>query len=189
MKKEIIVGIDEAGRGPLAGRVYASAVILDPNNTILGLNDSKKLNKKQREKLYNEIINQSIAYGITYATQEEIDEINILQATFLAMRRALKKIDCDYNFILVDGNHFPFSSQYNGQAIIKGDTKIPEIMAASILAKVTRDNYMEEMHKRYPQYQFATHKGYPTFLHRELIKKHGPSPIHRKSFKGVKEFI
>ena len=187
--QKIIVGIDEAGRGPLAGRVYAAAVILDPKKIIIGLNDSKKLTSNQRQNFYDEIKSKSIAYGICYSTHDEIDKINILQATFLAMQRALEKIDSNYDIILVDGNQFPFASPLKGQSIIKGDTKIPEIMAASILAKVTRDNYMEEMDKKYPQYQFAKHKGYPTALHRELIIKHGPCPIHRKSFKRVREFV
>ena len=187
--QNIIVGIDEAGRGPLAGRVYAAAVILDSKKIITGLNDSKKLSYIQRKKIHDEIINKAIAYGICYSTHDEIDKINILQATFLAMQRALEKIDSNYDIILVDGNQFPFASPLKGQSIIKGDTKIPEIMAASILAKVTRDNYMEEMDNKYPQYQFAKHKGYPTALHRELIIKHGPCPIHRKSFKRVREFV
>ncbi len=186
--KEIIVGIDEAGRGPLAGRVYAAAVILNPKFIPENLNDSKKINCVQREILYNKIINNSIAYGISFASIEEIENFNILNATIIAMRRALKKIKNKYDIILVDGNYFPFNADEKGKTIIKGDTKIKEIMAASILAKVERDNYMNEMNELYPEYQFYKHKGYPTKLHRELVKKHGPSPIHRKTFKGVKEF-
>ena len=186
---EIIVGIDEAGRAPLAGRIYAAAVILKPESSIIGLNDSKKIPQKTRELLYNEIIKKSLAYGIGFAETDEIESINILQATFLAMKRALEKIDHNFHKVLVDGNIYPFKNDYHGEAIIKGDTKIPEIMAASILAKVDRDNYMFDMDRLYPDYQFAKHKGYPTKLHRDLIKKHGPSPIHRRSFKGVKEFI
>jgi ribonuclease HII len=187
--KKIIVGIDEAGRGPLAGRVYAAAVILNPQKKILNLQDSKKINCHQREKLYNEIINNSIAYGIDYATIEEIENLNILNATFLAMQRALNNIKNKFDIILVDGNIYPFDQKTTGKAIIKGDSIIPEIMAASILAKVERDNYMIEMDKIYPNYLFSKHKGYPTKLHRELILKFGPSPIHRKTFKGVKEFF
>lgn len=186
--KEIIVGIDEAGRGPLAGRVYAAAVILNPQKKILNLNDSKKLNCHQREKLYNEIMKYSLAYGIDYASIEEIEKLNILNASFLAMERALNKIKNKFNMILVDGNIYPFHQNKPGKAIIKGDAIIPEIMAASILAKVERDHYMFEMDKLYPDYLFSKHKGYPTKLHRDLIKKYGPSPIHRKTFKGVKEF-
>ena len=186
---EIIVGIDEAGRAPLAGRVYAAAVILQPECPISGLNDSKKIPHEKRKILYKEIIEKSIAYGVAYAETDEIESINILQATFLAMKRALEKIEHKFHKVLVDGNIYPFKNNYHGEAIIKGDTKIPEIMAASILAKVDRDYYMFDMDKLYPDYQFAKHKGYPTKLHRDLIKKHGPSPIHRRGFKGVKEFI
>jgi ribonuclease HII len=186
--KKIIVGIDEAGRGPLAGRVYAAAVILNPNNLISNLNDSKKINCVQREIIYNEIITHSIAYSIEYSTIEEIEKYNILNATFIAMKRALNYIKTKFDIILVDGMHYPFDKEKNGQAIIRGDTLIPEIMAASILAKVERDKYMIEMDKKYPNYMFSKHKGYPTKLHRELISKYGPSPIHRKTFKGVREY-
>ncbi len=183
----IIVGIDEAGRGPLAGRVYAAAVILK-DIKIDGLNDSKKLSELKREKLFDIIIKNSISYSIAYATHEEIDDINILQASILAMRRTLDSIQEEYNYILVDGNKFPFSQQ-NGEAIIKGDTKIEEIMAASILAKVSRDRYMLDMHLKYPEYKFNLHKGYPTKEHRQLIAKYGVCEIHRKTFKGVKEYL
>lgn len=186
---KIILGIDEAGRGPLAGRVYAAAVVLDPNNEIPGLNDSKKLSHKKRTVLYEEIKAKALAYSITYATPEEIDRINILQATFLAMQRAIDTINTQFNYIMIDGRDFPFRTQYEGEAVIKGDTKVPEIMAASILAKVTRDEHMLEMDKLYPQYQFAGHKGYPTALHKELVRQNGPCPIHRKSFRGVKEHL
>ncbi len=182
---KIIVGIDEAGRGPLAGRVYAAAVILNPEKKIENLNDSKKLNHSTRLKLFDEIIKNSLSYGIAFASPEEIEEINILQATFLAMRRALSQITIKFDYILIDGNIFPFKNEYPGEAIIKGDTKIPEIMAASILAKVSRDLYMIEMSKQFPQYNFEKNKGYPTKEHLELIKKFGYSPIHRKNFKGV----
>jgi RNase HII (EC 3.1.26.4) len=183
--QKIIVGIDEAGRGPLAGRVYAAAVILNPEKNIENLNDSKKLDHNTRLKLFDQIIKNCISYGIAFAEPEEIDRLNILQATFLAMERALIKINCKFDYVLVDGNIFPFKNRYYGEAIIKGDTKIKEIMAASILAKVERDLYMIEMSKLFPQYNFEKHKGYPTKEHFELIKKFGISPIHRKTFKGV----
>ncbi|HOJ65201.1 MAG TPA: ribonuclease HII [Spirochaetota bacterium] len=183
--QKIVVGIDEAGRGPLAGRVYAAAVILNPEKKISYLNDSKKIDHKTRLKLYDEIIKKSLSYGIGYASPEEIDKLNILNATFLAMERALYNITINFDYIVVDGNIFPFKDRYKGEAIVKGDTKISEIMAASILAKVERDLYMIEMSKLYPQYNFEKHKGYPTKEHFELIKKFGASPIHRKSFKGV----
>jgi ribonuclease HII len=186
---KIILGIDEAGRGPLAGRVYAACVILKKGIKIPGLSDSKKLSSLKREILYEEIINKSLSYSIEYATNEEIDAINILNATFLAMNRAIEKINVNFDYILVDGNIYPFKNKYNGEAIIRGDATINEIMAASILAKVERDKYMLEMDLKYPQYEFYKHKGYPTKLHRDLIKKFGPSPIHRKTFKGVKEYI
>lgn len=186
---EIIVGIDEAGRGPLAGRVYAASVILNPDKKIKGLNDSKKLSCSKREELYKIIKSEAIAYSVNYATESEIDKLNILQATFLAMKRSLENIKSLFNYVLIDGNIYPFKNMYKGEAIIKGDTKIEQIMAASILAKVERDNYMNELDQLYPQYQFAKHKGYPTKLHRELIKKFGVSEIHRKTFKGVKEYI
>ncbi len=185
----IILGVDEAGRGPLAGRVYAACVILDSNKKIYGLDDSKKLSPAKREILFDEITSLSIAYGIGYATHEEIDAINILNATFLAMKRAVSSVNEKFDYILVDGNRFPFGNDYSGEAIIGGDGKIEEIMAASIVAKVTRDRYMTEMDKIYPAYRFITHKGYPTRLHKDLIRMHGPSPIHRKTFSGVKEFI
>jgi ribonuclease HII len=185
---DIIVGIDEAGRGPLAGRVYAAAVILDPDKPIKGLSDSKKLTEKKRDALFDEIINKSLSHSISYASHEEIDKINILQASFLAMHRTIDTIEHKFDLVLIDGRDFPFE-QYKGEAIIKGDSKIPEIMAASILAKVSRDRHMMEMDKLYPEYQFAKHKGYPTKLHRDLLTKHGPCPIHRKSFRGVKEFF
>lgn len=183
--QKIIVGIDEAGRGSLAGRVYAAAVILNPKKKIEGLNDSKKLNHNIRLKLFEEIVKKSVSFGIGYANPEEIDQLNILQATFLAMRRALLQIKSDFDYIFVDGNIFPFKDEYAGEAIIKGDAKITEIMAASILAKVERDLYMIKMSKLFPPYSFEKNKGYPTKEHIKLIKEFGYSPIHRKTFKGV----
>lgn len=184
----IIVGIDEAGRGPLAGAVFAAAVILGPNFKLENLNDSKKLNEKERESLFELITKNALDYSIATASCEEINKLNILNATFLAMQRALEKLSKKYDYVLVDGNIFPFKN-IKGEAIIKGDNKIKEIMAASILAKVARDRYMKEMDKLYPNYKFAQHKGYATELHKRLIKEYGPSPIHRINFKGVKEFL
>jgi ribonuclease HII len=187
--EKIIVGLDEAGRGPLAGNVYAAAVILNPSKKINGLRDSKKLSEEKRTQLYYEIKEKAQAYGIAFTTHEEIDRINILQASFLAMRRSLSQINCKYDYLKVDGNIYPFIDICLGEAIIKGDDKIEEIMAASILAKVERDLYMNKMHLEFPQYRFNQHKGYPTKLHRELIKQFGPCPIHRKTFQGVSEYF
>jgi ribonuclease HII len=187
--EKILVGLDEAGRGPLAGSVYAAAVILNPAKKIKGLKDSKKLTEEQRNYLYHEIKEKADAYGISYTTHEEIDKINILQASFLAMRRSLDQIKCVYNYIMVDGNIYPFFDVCCGEAIVRGDDKIEEIMAASILAKVERDLYMYKMSIEYPQYRFDKHKGYATKLHLELIKEHGPCPIHRKTFQGVSEYF
>ena len=189
MNEKIIVGIDEAGRGPLAGRVYAACVVLDKNNKISGLNDSKKLSENRRNILYKEIKEKAAGYGIAYAESDEIDKLNILQATFLAMRRSIENLKVKFDFVLIDGNIFPFKNEFNGEAIVKGDSKIEEIMAASILAKVERDLYMYDMAKLYPQYFFEKHKGYPTKLHSEMIEKHGVLPIHRKTFSKVKEFV
>ncbi len=186
--EKIIVGVDEAGRGPLAGRVYAAAVILGESGmTIEGLNDSKQLSAKKRDILYEEIINKAAAFGIGYADEKEIDKINILQATFLAMRRAVEQLNLHYDYIMVDGNKYPFDSP--GEAVVKGDSKIKEIMAASILAKVSRDHYMLEMAQLYPQYEFEKHKGYGSARHIELLQKFGPSPIHRLTFGKVKELV
>lgn len=184
----IIAGVDEAGRGPLAGPVYAAAVILN-GAQIEGLNDSKKLSQHKRELLFDEIITKAAGYAITWASPEEIDKFNILQATFLAMQRAVEQLKIKPNFIQVDGNKYPPNLKIPGEAIVKGDGKVPEIMAASILAKVSRDHYMEQMAEQYPQYNFAKHKGYPTAEHRNAIKQFGISPIHRKTFGGVKEFL
>ncbi len=200
MAGKIIVGVDEAGRGPLAGPVYAACVILDPSKKIDGLNDSKKLTHKKREELYDKIIKNSFAYGIGYATHDEIDTINILNATILAAKRGLENIrtssehginhfntDHSDRYILNDGNIYFFKGIYPGEAVVKGDTKIEEIMAASILAKVSRDRFMLEASKDYPEYGFEKHKGYPTQSHYEAIRKYGASPIHRLTFKGVKQ--
>ena len=184
----IIAGVDEAGRGPLAGPVCAAAVILH-GVQIEGLNDSKKLSERKRELLFDEIIQKSVAYAIAWASPEEIDRLNILQATFLAMQRAVEKLQIEPTFIQVDGNRYPATLKIPGEAVVKGDSKIQEIMAASILAKVSRDRYMLKMAEIYPQYNFTKHKGYPTAEHRDAIKQFGVSPIHRKTFGGVKEFL
>ena len=176
-----ICGIDEAGRGPLAGPVFAAAVILPEGLVIEGLDDSKKLTEKKREALFDEITEQAVSFGIGFATEQEIDELNILQATYLAMRRACEKLMPPADYALVDGNRMP-PLPIPGETVIKGDSLSYSIAAASILAKVSRDSLMVEIDKLYPEYQFAKHKGYGTKLHRELLLEYGPSPVHRRSF-------
>lgn len=176
-----ICGIDEAGRGPLAGDVYAAAVVLNNNVVIDGLNDSKKLSEKKREQLFDEIIEKADAYCIATASVEEIEEFNILQATFMAMRRAYEGLNVPVELALVDGNQNPQLSCAT-QTVVKGDGTSASIAAASILAKVSRDRYMKKIAEEYPQYRFDKHKGYGTKLHYELITEYGPSPIHRMSF-------
>lgn len=176
-----ICGVDEAGRGPLAGPVCAAAVILPPNLEIPGLDDSKKLTDKRRRELFPIIKEQAIAYGIAFASHEEIDEINILQATYLAMERAISSLSVRPELALIDGNRAK-DFGLPVQTVVKGDSLSASIAAASILAKVTRDDYMEEMAKTYPQYSFEVHKGYGTKLHYEKIAAFGPSPIHRMTF-------
>ena len=176
-----ICGIDEAGRGPLAGPVYAAAVILPQGLVIDGLNDSKKLSEKKRELLFDVIIKEAISYGIGIATEKEIDEINILQATYLAMKRACENLTVKADFALVDGNRMP-PLAIPGETIVKGDGKSPSIAAASILAKVSRDRVMYDFDKIYPEYQFAKHKGYGTKIHTDAVLEHGPCPIHRLTF-------
>ena len=176
-----ICGVDEAGRGPLAGPVCAAAVILPPHLEIPGLDDSKKLSDKRRRELFPIIKEQAIAYGIGLASHEEIDQINILQATFLAMRRAIEQLNGMAEFALIDGNRetdfgFPVKT------VVKGDSLSANIAAASVLAKVTRDDIMEAMAEEYPQYGFEIHKGYGTKAHYEALRNHGPSPIHRMTF-------
>ena len=176
-----ICGVDEAGRGPLAGPVCAAAVILPPNLEIPGLDDSKKLTDKRRRELFPVIKEQAIAYGIAFASHEEIDDINILQATYLAMERAISSLSVRPELALIDGNRAK-DFGLPVQTVVKGDSLSASIAAASILAKVTRDDYMEEMAKTYPQYSFEVHKGYGTKLHYEKIAAFGPSPIHRMTF-------
>lgn len=178
-----LCGVDEAGRGPLAGPVYAAAVILPRGIVIEGLNDSKKLSEKKREQLFDIITQQAVAYSVASASVEEIDRHNILQATFLAMRRAVDGLAVRPELCLVDGNRNPELGIHT-RLIVKGDATSACIAAASVLAKVSRDRYMLELAKQYPQYQFEKHKGYGTALHCELIGKYGVSEVHRKSFMG-----
>ena len=177
----LLCGVDEAGRGPLAGPVCAAAVILPRDIDIPGLNDSKKLSEKQRESLYDIIIRESLSYGIAFSTVEEIEQLNILQATFLAMNRAISQLSLKPELALIDGNRNT-GIEMPSQCVVKGDSKCADIAAASILAKVTRDRYMYELAQEYPQYHFEKHKGYGTKLHYEAIREYGPSPVHRMSF-------
>ncbi len=177
----IICGIDEAGRGPLAGPVFAAAVILPDDLGDLGINDSKKLSEKKRDALFDIIKEKAIAWSVASASEQEIDEINILNATFLAMKRAVEGLEIKPDIALVDGNRKP-NTGIEEMTLVKGDSKSISIAAASILAKVSRDRYLTELHEKYPQYQFNKHKGYPTALHYEMIKEHGISPVHRLSF-------
>lgn len=176
-----ICGVDEAGRGPLAGPVYAAAVILPLDCEIEGLNDSKKLTEKKREALFPIITEKAIAYGIGAASEKEIDEVNILNATFLAMQRAVDSLNIKPDFAMIDGNRHPNVCE-NEITVVKGDGKSMSIAAASVLAKVSRDRFMLEMDKKYPEYEFKKHKGYGTKLHYEKIEQYGISEIHRKSF-------
>ena len=178
---EVICGVDEAGRGPLAGPVCAAAVILPKGLEIPGLNDSKKLTDKRRRELMPIIKEQALAYGIAFASHEEIDEINILQATFLAMERALEQLKIRPELALIDGNRQK-DFGINVETVIKGDSRSANIAAASVLAKVTRDDYMEAMAAEYPGYGFEIHKGYGTKAHYEALRNLGPSPIHRMTF-------
>lgn len=177
-----ICGVDEAGRGPLAGPVCAAAVILPENLEIEGLNDSKKLTEKKREALFEVIKEKAISYSIAFASVEEIESVNILEATFLAMNRAVEGLDVNADFALIDGNRVPKGSKIPCATVVKGDSLSMSIAAASVLAKVTRDRLMLELDGQYPEYNFKKHKGYGTKEHTELIKKYGPSPIHRLSF-------
>lgn len=184
--KYLIAGVDEAGRGPLAGPVIAAAVILNPKRPIVGLADSKILTEKQREKLFQDIRQSALAWAAGRAQVSEIDSINILQATFLAMQRAVKRLPIAPKLVLVDGNICPkFSCEAN--AIVKGDESEPAISAASIVAKVLRDRIMRMLDKKYPNYGFAQHKGYATALHLQALQQHGPCRIHRRSFAPVAE--
>ena len=178
---KLLCGTDEAGRGPLAGPVFAAAVILDPEKRIEGLNDSKKLTEKKREALFDEITEKALYYAVAMISPQEIDEINILAASMKAMADAVAAIGAVPELVIADGNRTP-PVGVPVQAIVKGDGKSACIAAASVLAKVSRDRYMMQMHEKYPQYRFDKHKGYPTKLHYEMIAEHGVSEIHRKSF-------
>jgi ribonuclease HII len=184
----LIAGVDEVGRGPLCGDVVTAAVILDPNKPIKGLTDSKKLTEKKREHLFDIIKQDALAWSVARASVDEIDKLNILHASMLAMQRAVSNLPIKPNFVLVDGNRCPdFGIQT--QAVVKGDLLVPEISAASILAKVTRDRVMVELDKLYPQYGLAKHKGYPTKAHLIAIKEHGINHLYRKSFAPVKNLM
>lgn len=185
----MIAGVDEAGRGPLAGSVVAAAVILDPAKPISGLTDSKKLSEKKRIALEIAIRKNALSFAIAEATVEEIDDLNILHASMLAMRRAVLALDVLPQLVQVDGNRKPDLPNYKVEAIVKGDLTEACISAASILAKQHRDRQMVELDQQYPEYQFARHKGYPTKLHRELLQQHGVSPVHRRSFRPVYELL
>lgn len=177
----VVCGVDEAGRGPLAGPVYAAAVILPDGLEDMGINDSKKMSEKKREALFDIIIENATAYGIGFATETEIDEINILNATFLAMRRAVEAMGVKPDLVLVDGNRKP-NTGYEEMTLVKGDAKSISVSAASILAKVSRDRYMKDLAQRHPEYKFEQHKGYGTKLHYEMIEQYGILPDHRRSF-------
>lgn len=197
---QLICGVDEAGRGPLAGAVYAAAVVLDPARQIQGLADSKKLSEKKRDALALEIKSHALAWGIAHSTVEEIDEINILQASLLAMKRAIEAVQLSLSktdqlqpnqlnlLVQVDGNKCPHIS-LPCEAIIKGDSKVQAISAASILAKTARDAELYQLDQQYPMYGFAQHKGYPTAAHMALLRQHGVSPVHRRSYGPVKVLI
>lgn len=178
---ELICGVDEAGRGPLAGPVCAAAVILPRGLEIEGLNDSKKLSEKKRDKLFDAICAEAVSYGIAFASVEEIEQVNILNAAMLAMNRAIEKLSVKPTLALIDGNR---DSAINmpSRCVVKGDAKCADIAAASILAKVTRDRYMLEIAGKYPEYHFEKHKGYGTKLHYEALREYGPCEIHRPSF-------
>ena len=185
---ETICGVDEAGRGPLAGPVFAAAVILDPARPIVGLRDSKKLSESSRDALALEIKDRAIAWAIAECSEDEIDQLNILHASMLAMRRAVETLKTIPTLALIDGNRCPVMT-IRSEAIIKGDDKVPAISAASILAKTARDAALLVLHAQYPNYAFDQHKGYPTALHLERLRLHGVSPVHRKSYAPVRALL
>ncbi len=184
----LLAGVDEVGRGPLAGDVVTAAVILDPAKPIDGLADSKKITPRRRELLFEEILQKALGWSVARCTVEEIDRLNILHATMLAMKRAVEGLVIQPEYVAVDGNRLPVWS-YPSQSVVKGDSKIPSISAASILAKVTRDNEMCMLEQQYPGFGFARHKGYGTREHIEAIGRLGPCPIHRRSFEPVKSML
>ncbi|CCO49414.1 ribonuclease HII [Vibrio nigripulchritudo SOn1] len=185
---QLFAGVDEVGRGPLVGDVVTAAVILDPANPIEGLTDSKKLSEKKRLALFPEIQEKALAWAVGRCSPDEIDELNILQATMVAMQRAIAELKIQPDFALIDGNRVP-ELPMAGQAVVKGDLRVAEISAASIIAKVVRDAEMDELDKKHPEFGFANHKGYPTKAHFEAIEKHGVISEHRKSFKPVKRAL
>jgi ribonuclease HII len=185
---DIVCGVDEAGRGPLAGPVFAAAVILDPRKPIDGLRDSKKLTAERRDELAPQIREHAIAWAIAECSCEEIDQLNILHATMLAMRRAVEALATLPTIALIDGNRCP-PMEVRAHAIVEGDDKVHAISAASILAKTARDAALVALHQQYPQYGFDQHKGYSTPLHLERLRAHGPSPVHRRSFAPVRELL
>jgi ribonuclease HII len=183
---ELVAGVDEVGRGPLCGAVVTAAVILDPNRPILGLNDSKKLTEARREKLFDEICEKALSWHIARAEVEEIDKLNILHATMLAMQRAVEGLHITPKMAMIDGNRCPKLGMPS-EAVVKGDSKVPAIAAASILAKVSRDREMAAFELIYPGYGIGGHKGYPTPVHLEALARLGPTPIHRRSFAPVRQ--
>ena len=185
---ELVAGVDEVGRGPLCGPVIAAAVILDPARPIAGLNDSKKLTARQREVLFDIICNQALAWSLGRAEVAEIDQLNILHATMLAMQRAVAGLSVQPELAYIDGNRCP-TLPCRAEAVVKGDSRVPEIAVASIIAKVTRDREMVVMDQQWPGYGIAGHKGYPTAAHMAALKKLGPAPIHRRSFKPVRVLL
>ena len=186
--EDLVAGVDEVGRGPLCGAVVTAAVILDPNRPIAGLNDSKKLTEARREKLYDEICEKALSWHIARAEVEEIDELNILHATMLAMQRAVEGLHITPKMAMIDGNRCPKLTMPS-EAVVKGDSKVPAIAAASILAKVSRDRRMLELHAHYPHYGFDRHKGYPSAAHRAALLVHGPCPEHRRSYAPVRALL
>ncbi len=184
----LIAGVDEVGRGPLVGAVVTAAVILDPKNPIIGLADSKKISEKKRLSLFSEIKEKALAWSLGRAEPEEIDQLNILHATMLAMQRAVAGLALQPDYVLIDGNRCPVLSM-PAQAVVKGDSLVAEISAASILAKVTRDAEMQALDEVYPDYGFAKHKGYPTAMHLSQLARLGPTPQHRKSFAPVRNLL
>lgn len=184
----LMAGVDEVGRGPLAGDVVTAAVILDPDKPIEGLDDSKKLSEKKRDDLFDIIQERALSWSIARCSVDEIDRLNILQASLLAMKRAVETLTVQPEHVLVDGNKIPDWS-YQAEAVVKGDSRVACIAAASILAKVTRDREMEQYECEYPGYGFAKHKGYPTQLHRDALQSLGVTPIHRRSYAPVKQVI
>jgi len=185
----LLAGVDEAGRGPLAGPVTVAAVILDPAHPIAGLNDSKRLSARRREALYAQICEHALAWHVEFVEAGEIDRLNILQASLTGMRRALRALVLAPTLALIDGNHLPQDLPCPARAIIGGDATEPAIMAASILAKVARDRQMAALHREYPQYGFDRHKGYPTAAHRQALLEHGPCPEHRLSYAPVQRSL